>query len=558
MEHIARVAGAALGVVALAAVACRDAGPAGPSAPPATIAVTRGDGQRAPIGTVVATSPAVTVRDSAGAPVAGALVLFRVVAGGGALDDSVAHTDAGGVATAGRWTLGTRAGPQRLVAGVGGVGQVVNVEAIADPGPTAVIRVVGPQPVRGVAGGEVFELPVLHPEDQYGNPTLGGRYGSSAPAVSVDAPLGDSIAVRVDSTDVRLRWRLSATPGARTATVHVGDATLALAGATYATPYRFVVTNGSGRTARVLDTLRDVFAQLTDASGVPMSRVPVRVQPVLGGGTVTPQLAATDRVEEAGFADTTGVDGFVRVAIWQLGPETGPQAVRFTAPGASVDAVATATGTAVPLAARTIDAGGFETCALSTRQETYCWGRIDFTAFPLPLRKATPPFVALAGASRTDCGLTAAGTPYCWGTGFSPLLDALGEPYDEPVAIDGLPPLRRIAVGYGGACGLSDAGAAWCWGSSGGTSVTGPLVPPGSVPVFRDVMRSRDGSYTCGLPADGHPACWGTLPDTGRFTSSPYALPRTRVATTPLALPGNVALATFAPGSPLCGVTTDG
>ncbi|MEO5798924.1 MAG: Ig-like domain-containing protein [Gemmatimonadales bacterium] len=86
---------------------------------PASLAVQAGNGQQAEPGSAVSVSPAVIVRDAAGAPVAGVTVTFSVDSGGGTLSSTTAVTGANGVATAGTWTLGPSEGRQVISARAG-------------------------------------------------------------------------------------------------------------------------------------------------------------------------------------------------------------------------------------------------------------------------------------------------------------------------------------------------------------------------------------------------------------------------------------------------------
>ena len=85
---------------------------------PASLATSAGDAQQAASGAAVPVAPAVLVRDASGQPLAGVVVTFSVVDGGGRLTDSTPTTDAQGVARVGAWTLGAN-GAQRVRAQVG-------------------------------------------------------------------------------------------------------------------------------------------------------------------------------------------------------------------------------------------------------------------------------------------------------------------------------------------------------------------------------------------------------------------------------------------------------
>jgi len=78
------------------------------------------DGQTATSGAAVAVAPSVSVLSAFGAPLAGVAVSFTVTAGGGTLQTGSAVSDAAGLASAGRWTLGASAGTHTVQASATG------------------------------------------------------------------------------------------------------------------------------------------------------------------------------------------------------------------------------------------------------------------------------------------------------------------------------------------------------------------------------------------------------------------------------------------------------
>jgi hypothetical protein len=105
---------------------------------PGSIEAAAGDGQSAVVATAVAARPAVTVRDRVGNPLAGIPVTFTVTGGGGSLDHRTPVTGSDGVATAGDWTLGQKAGANILKATLSGLdvsGSPVVFTATGTPGP---------------------------------------------------------------------------------------------------------------------------------------------------------------------------------------------------------------------------------------------------------------------------------------------------------------------------------------------------------------------------------------------------------------------------------------
>ncbi len=84
---------------------------------PASIAMLTGDAQVAQAGGFVAVNPRVRVADRYDNPIAGVVVAFAILTGGGSLENPNARTDSSGVASSGAWRLGPR-GSQVLAAQV--------------------------------------------------------------------------------------------------------------------------------------------------------------------------------------------------------------------------------------------------------------------------------------------------------------------------------------------------------------------------------------------------------------------------------------------------------
>lgn len=88
--------------------------------PAAAMAIKTGNRQTAAAGAPVKLPPTVLVADANGNPVSGAVVTFAVAAGDGSVEGDVQTTDAAGLASAGRWILGS-AGKNELRATVPGI-----------------------------------------------------------------------------------------------------------------------------------------------------------------------------------------------------------------------------------------------------------------------------------------------------------------------------------------------------------------------------------------------------------------------------------------------------
>jgi len=118
--------------------------------PAATLAVSAGNNQLAGPGAAVALAPAVLVTDLYANPVAGAVVTFTVASGGGSATGTPATSNSQGIATLGRWTLGSAVGTNTLAATASGLSAVTfTATAIVAP----MIASVSPSPL--VPGGTV-------------------------------------------------------------------------------------------------------------------------------------------------------------------------------------------------------------------------------------------------------------------------------------------------------------------------------------------------------------------------------------------------------------------
>lgn len=197
-----------------------------------------------------------------------------------------------------------------------------------------------------------------------------------------------------------------------------------------------------------------------------------------------------------------------------------------------------------------LSAGGMNrafSCAMTDTGAVYCWGSNhrgqlgrgarDFLPHPQPEPvTSTLTFTSLSmGSGDYACGLTAAGTAYCWGAA-----GALGDGSTTdaflPVAVTGGLTFAHVTVGgfteASHACGLTTNGAAYCWGNNevgsvgDGTTVLRPTpVAVGGGLTFASIDAGF--RHTCGRTTAGAVYCWGSgrVGQLGTNSRSSSALP---------------------------------
>jgi hypothetical protein len=133
--------------------------------PAAAIEVVSGDAQRAMVGTALARAVALRAADSLGNPVGGAVIRLRAPTG---KVDSTARTGSDGLASV-TWTMGTMAGPVRLVARLDALADSAVVIATARPGGARKIYF-ATAPASGTAGRAFPKMVQVIVRDGFGNP----------------------------------------------------------------------------------------------------------------------------------------------------------------------------------------------------------------------------------------------------------------------------------------------------------------------------------------------------------------------------------------------------
>ena len=165
-----RRAGVRLAVLAacasLALASCGEGEQVGPDSP-AGLVIHSGDAQTARTGMAAAEPVRVRVTGRSGAGLSGVTVGFDVTIGGGSVPSSSAVSDANGIASPGRWTMGAP-GPQELRASVAGLEPVVfRATALGVP---AEIAIAAGSDQEAAAGAAVPVTPEVVVTDSGGRP----------------------------------------------------------------------------------------------------------------------------------------------------------------------------------------------------------------------------------------------------------------------------------------------------------------------------------------------------------------------------------------------------
>lgn len=171
-------------------------------------------------------------------------------------------------------------------------------------------------------------------------------------------------------------------------------------------------------------------------------------------------------------------------------------------------------------------------------------------------------FTQVAAGYNHTCGLTSAGTAYCWGSNTEGELgDNTTTKRDVPAAVAGDRVFAQITAGSEYTCGLTSAGNAFCWGSNyigqlgnntsgAGAKLLTPTAVAGGL-VFTQIVAGDD--HTCGITRAGASYCWG------RNTEGELGDRTTMDRHVPTAVAGGKAFTQIAAGyDHTCGLTSAG
>ncbi|HSK18948.1 MAG TPA: hypothetical protein VK912_07395, partial [Longimicrobiales bacterium] len=419
------------------------------------------DGLTGYVGEALPVPVGLSVEDSDGRPIAGAVVEFEVVAGDGAMDPAVAVSDSGGLAMA-RWTLGIAPGLNELRARVRGAEEsVISVRAMAVIRPPARLGALRGDEQTAPRGAALPEPVVVRLEDEDGNPVPGARVQFSV--TSGGGAVQPASGVSDDAGLVRTSWTL-----------------------------------GPDQERHTLRAALDGSDESVEFTARAQYRLSPQVR-LVAGGTHSCVLTATGAISCWGANDNG-----------QLGSD---------AVGASG---AVALG-ASPAFAR-FGAGVSHSCALDRDGRSWCWGANDegqlgsgdqgSRSEPTAVR-TTEPFVALAAGLKHTCALTQQGRAFCWGDGSSGQTgDGSGTDRSSPVRVAGGQTFRMLSAGWRHTCGLTTQNAVYCWGSNsdgqlGVAGMTNAASPTRLARDLRFIDISTGAAHSCGVTDSGEAYCWG-------------------------------------------------
>ena len=355
-------------------------------APPSVVTVLAGDGQIATAGSDVVIPPSVRVTDAFGNPVPNVPVSFQVTGAGGSVTGGNQVTDGSGVATVGRWTLGTVAGPNTLTATVAGLAPGL-FGATGVAGPAASVAVNGGDNQSAPAGSQVPIAPSVVVRDAHGNPVAGaqvlfavtGGGGSVLGAIAATNPSGVAV---VGS------WTLGATPGPNTMSATVAGLSPVTFSATGTggggVPTTMTANGGMSQAALPGSPVATPPSVIVRGAGnLPVPGVTVTFAVIGGGGSITGATAVTDG------------NGIAAVGSWTLG--AGANCLNASVAEGGVS------GNPVAFAATGIPAGGpgydvhvqYLTCVTPSQEAAFAsaaarWGTL-ITGDLADLVVSTPP-----------------------------------------------------------------------------------------------------------------------------------------------------------------------
>ena len=287
-----------------------------------------------------------------------------------------------------------------------------------------------------------------------------------------------------------------------------------------ALPHELRIVSGNHERGSIGSALSvPLRVRVVGSDTLPLEDVVVQWSVIEGQATLDPVQAPTNAAGETEtritFGETPG-ELMVRASVENLTP---------------VDFSITAVDPSVTQSFIAVSAGSSHTCGVTAAGTAYCWGENPFGQLgdgttterltPAPVAEVASFVDVSALGARHTCGLTAAGAAYCWGQNqYGQLGDGSTTSRLTPVPVAGGLSFVALSAGTLHTCGVTAAGAAYCWGgNTNGQLGDEPVQPSDRLtpsPVaggltFASVSARR--FYSCGVTVEGAAYCWGDNED---------------------------------------------
>jgi alpha-tubulin suppressor-like RCC1 family protein len=247
--------------------------------------------------------------------------------------------------------------------------------------------------------------------------------------------------------------------------------------------------------------------QLGDGSGSPQSETPV---PVLGGHTF--------QWVSAGLHHTCGVTTAGETWCWG-----------FNGDGQLGDGSTNASDAPVKVSSAevfvAVSAGAWHSCAVTDTGQGYCWGygangQLGNGTGLYNATNTTPLLVSGGNTWRSlsagwyhTCAVTTGDVAHCWGSGFDGQLgDGTETGRDTPAAVSGALAFASVSAGAQYACGRTTAGEIHCWGRNlhGQLGDGTPLTHTPQALGLSFSWVTGGNNFSCALDASDDAYCWGS------------------------------------------------